>query len=68
MSSEAVLAAGYAAFLLVAAGALEWLSVHTHNRSALPHRGASTTTPTTITGCVPKASTCGRSNSTTNGG
>ena len=33
MSSEAVLAAGYAAFLLVAAGVLEWLSVHTHNRS-----------------------------------
>ncbi len=33
MSPEAVLAAGYAAFLLVAAGVLEWLSVHTHNRS-----------------------------------
>ena len=33
MSPEAVLAAGYAVFLLLAAGVLEWLSVHTHNRS-----------------------------------
>ena len=33
MSPEALLAAGYAAFLLVAAAALEWLSAHTHRRS-----------------------------------
>ena len=33
MSSEAVLAAGYAVFLLLGAGVLEWLSVHTHRRS-----------------------------------
>ena len=33
MTPEAVLAAGYATFLLVAAGVLEWLSVHTHRRS-----------------------------------
>jgi hypothetical protein len=33
MSPEAVLAAGYAAFLIVAAALLEWLSVHTHKRS-----------------------------------
>jgi hypothetical protein len=33
MSPEAVLAAGYAAFLLLAAGLLEWLSAHTHRRS-----------------------------------
>ena len=33
MTPEAMLAAGYAVFLLVAAGLLEWLSVHTHRRS-----------------------------------
>ena len=33
MTPEAMLAAGYAIFLLVAAGVLEWLSVHTHRRS-----------------------------------
>ena len=33
MSAEAVLAVGYAAFLLLAAGLLEWLSAHTHRRS-----------------------------------
>jgi hypothetical protein len=33
MSPEAVLAGGYAAFLIVAAALLEWLSVHTHKRS-----------------------------------
>jgi hypothetical protein len=33
MSAVALLAAGYAGFLLVAAGLLEWLSVHTHRRS-----------------------------------
>jgi hypothetical protein len=33
MSGEAILAAGYAAFLLAAAGGLEWLSVLTHRRS-----------------------------------
>jgi hypothetical protein len=33
MSAEAILAAGYGGFLLVAAGLLEWLSVHTHQRS-----------------------------------
>ena len=33
MSPEAVLGAGYAAGLLVAAMALEWLSAHTHRRS-----------------------------------
>jgi hypothetical protein len=33
MTPEALLAAGYAAFLLVAAGVLEWLSAHTHRRS-----------------------------------
>jgi hypothetical protein len=33
MSAEAVLAAGYAVFLLLAAGLLEWLSLHTHQRS-----------------------------------
>ena len=33
MTPEAILAAGYAVFLLAAAGLLEWLSVHTHSRS-----------------------------------
>jgi hypothetical protein len=33
VSAEALLAAGYAAFLLIAAGLLEWLSVLTHKRS-----------------------------------
>jgi len=33
MSAEALLAGGYAAFLLIAAAALEWLSAHTHRRS-----------------------------------
>jgi hypothetical protein len=33
MSPEAILAAGYAAFLLLAAAGLEWLSAHTHRRS-----------------------------------
>jgi hypothetical protein len=33
MSSEAILAGGYAVFLLAAAMALEWLSAHTHRRS-----------------------------------
>jgi hypothetical protein len=33
MSAEALLASGYAGFLLVAAAALEWLSAHTHRRS-----------------------------------
>jgi hypothetical protein len=39
MTPEALLAAGYAAFLLAAAGMLEWLSVHTHRR-ALRYRTA----------------------------
>jgi hypothetical protein len=33
VTPEAALAAGYAVFLLLAAGLLEWLSVHTHRRS-----------------------------------
>ncbi len=33
MSTEALLFAGYGAFLLVAAALLEWLSAHTHRRS-----------------------------------
>lgn len=33
MSPEAILAGGYAAFLLLAAALLEWLSAHTHRRS-----------------------------------
>jgi hypothetical protein len=33
MSAEALLAAGYAFLLAVGAGALEWLSAHTHRRS-----------------------------------
>ena len=33
MSVEAMLAGGYAAFLLIAAVMLEWLSAHTHRRS-----------------------------------
>jgi hypothetical protein len=33
MSPEALLAAGYAVFLLAAAASLEWLSAHTHRRS-----------------------------------
>lgn len=33
MSAEALIAAGYAAFLIVASGLLEWLSAHTHRRS-----------------------------------
>ena len=33
MSAEALLFAGYGAFLLAAAGLLEWLSAHTHRRS-----------------------------------
>jgi hypothetical protein len=33
MSVEALLAGGYAAFLVAAAFALEWLSAHTHRRS-----------------------------------
>ena len=33
MSPEAILAGGYAAFLLAAAVAIEWLSAHTHRRS-----------------------------------
>jgi hypothetical protein len=33
MSAEAILFAGYAAFLVVAAIVLEWLSAHTHRRS-----------------------------------
>lgn len=33
MRGEVLLAAGYAGFLLVAAGVLEWLSAHTHRRS-----------------------------------
>jgi hypothetical protein len=33
VTAETLLAAGYAVFLLLAAGLLEWLSVHTHNRS-----------------------------------
>ena len=39
MSAEAVLAVSYAAFLLAAAGILEWLSAHTHRR-ALRYRTA----------------------------
>ena len=33
MSTEALMLAGYGAFLLAAAGLLEWLSAHTHRRS-----------------------------------
>jgi hypothetical protein len=33
VTPEAILAAGYAVFLLIAAGLLEWLSAHTHRRS-----------------------------------
>jgi hypothetical protein len=33
VTPEALLAAGYAVFLLAAAGLLEWMSVHTHRRS-----------------------------------
>lgn len=33
MSGEVVLAAGYGAFLLLAAAVIEWLSAHTHRRS-----------------------------------
>ena len=33
MSREVALAAGYAAFLLLAAAVIEWLSAHTHRRS-----------------------------------
>jgi hypothetical protein len=33
MSSEAILAGGYAVFLLAAAITIEWLSAHTHRRS-----------------------------------
>jgi hypothetical protein len=33
MSPEAILAGGYAAFLLAAAVGIEWLSAHTHRRS-----------------------------------
>lgn len=33
MSAEALLAAGYALLLTLSAGALEWLSAHTHRRS-----------------------------------
>ena len=33
MSPEAILAGGYAVFLLAAAMAIEWLSAHTHRRS-----------------------------------
>ena len=33
MSPEAILAGGYAGFLLAAAVAIEWLSAHTHRRS-----------------------------------
>ena len=33
MSAEVVLAAGYGAFLLLAAAVIEWLSAHTHRRS-----------------------------------
>ena len=33
MSGEVVLAAGYGAFLLLAATVIEWLSAHTHRRS-----------------------------------
>ena len=33
MTPEVLLAAGYAAFLLVGAGLLEWMSAHTHRRS-----------------------------------
>jgi hypothetical protein len=33
VSAETLLAAGYAAFLILAAGLLEWLSAHTHRRS-----------------------------------
>ncbi len=33
MSTEVVLAAGYGAFLLLAAALIEWLSAHTHRRS-----------------------------------
>ena len=33
MSTEALLFAGYGAFLLMAAALLEWLSAHTHRRS-----------------------------------
>ena len=39
MSPEALLAAGYAGFLLLAAFVLEWLSAHTHRR-ALRYRTA----------------------------
>jgi hypothetical protein len=35
VSAEALLAAGYAALLAAGAGALEWLSAHTHRRSML---------------------------------
>lgn len=33
MSAEVLLAAGYGAFLLLAAAVMEWLSAHTHRRS-----------------------------------
>ena len=33
MSAEALMFAGYGAFLLAAATLLEWLSAHTHRRS-----------------------------------
>ena len=33
MTPEVLLAAGYATFLLVGAGALEWMSAHSHRRS-----------------------------------
>jgi len=33
MSLEVLFAGGYAAFLLVAAATIEWLSAHTHRRS-----------------------------------
>ena len=63
--TEAVLATGYASFLILAAFAIEWLSAHTHRR-ALRYRTAGFTYDAAPrrTGNAPRASTCGRTSST----
>ena len=67
MSPEVFLFSGYAALLLCVAGLLEWLSAHTHRRSLRYRTAGFEYDRSSTTGGAPRASTCGRTSSTTSG-
>ena len=66
VSPEVLLAAGYAAFLLAGrVGARVAVGAHAPALAALPHRRLHLRRATTTTGTARRASTCGRTSSTT---